>query len=65
MNTQYPWKGSVSLKVSPETATRLAIKVRIPNWALGTGKPSRIISIQLEISRDAESKWGIDRSYAS
>ena len=39
MDTRYPWDGKVSLKVSPEAVTRLAIKIRIPNWALGTENP--------------------------
>ena len=39
MDTKYPWDGKVSLKVSPEAATRLAIKIRIPDWALGTENP--------------------------
>lgn len=39
MDTRYPWNGKISLKVSPETATQLPIKVRIPNWALGKENP--------------------------
>lgn len=39
METQYPWNGTVRLKVSPEAAIRLPIKIRIPNWALGTENP--------------------------
>ena len=39
MDTKYPWDGKVSLKVTPESPTKLAIKVRIPNWALGQENP--------------------------
>jgi DUF1680 family protein len=39
MDTKYPWNGRVSLKVSPEKPTRLPIKMRIPNWALGKENP--------------------------
>ncbi|HMF70225.1 MAG TPA: beta-L-arabinofuranosidase domain-containing protein [Flavitalea sp.] len=39
MVTRYPWDGNVSLKVSPEAEAKLAVKVRIPNWATGKENP--------------------------
>jgi DUF1680 family protein len=35
METDYPWDGSVSLKIDPEIPVDLAIHIRIPGWALG------------------------------
>lgn len=39
MDTKYPWNGSVSLKVSPQSAVRVPVKIRIPGWAVGKENP--------------------------
>ena len=33
METGYPWEGSVSLKIDPETPVDFAMYIRIPGWA--------------------------------
>lgn len=37
--TEYPWKGSVSLTVTPQKATRFPLHIRIPGWAQGVENP--------------------------
>jgi DUF1680 family protein len=37
--TKYPWSGDIRLTVSPETAGRFTLKVRIPGWARGQAMP--------------------------
>ena len=32
--TEYPWKGQVSIKLEPETERKFAVHVRIPGWAM-------------------------------
>jgi len=49
MDTQYPWDGKISLKVIPETAVRLPIKIRIPNWALGKENPFDLYQSNLKM----------------
>ena len=39
MDTHYPWDGKISIRVSPESSTRLPVKLRIPGWALGQENP--------------------------
>lgn len=39
MATDYPWDGGINLQVSPESPIQLAIKVRIPSWAVGQENP--------------------------
>ena len=38
--TEYPWKGKVSIKVEPERNEMLTICVRIPGWAQNQAVPS-------------------------
>jgi uncharacterized protein len=45
--TEYPWKGEIKLRVTPEKAAALALMVRIPGWAQGRPLPS-------DLYRDAE-----------
>ena len=33
--TEYPWRGTVELTVSPKAPTRFAVALRIPGWARG------------------------------
>jgi len=35
METDYPWEGSVSLEIDPETPVEFALHIRIPGWARG------------------------------
>ncbi|KAA9036117.1 glycoside hydrolase family 127 protein [Ginsengibacter hankyongi] len=35
MDTDYPWEGSVSLEIDPETPVDIALHIRIPGWARG------------------------------
>jgi len=30
--TNYPWDGNVTITIEPETASRFAVRLRIPNW---------------------------------
>jgi uncharacterized protein len=40
--TQYPWDGRVSIRVTPDRARRLTVKVRIPRWVQGLPVPSEL-----------------------
>lgn len=37
--TNYPWDGKITIKVSPEKEQSFIIKLRIPSWAQGTPVP--------------------------
>jgi uncharacterized protein len=37
--TNYPWEGTVKIKVQPEKKLKFALYVRIPGWALGRPVP--------------------------
>lgn len=37
--TNYPWDGKITIKVSPEKEQSFTIKLRIPSWAQGTPVP--------------------------
>ena len=38
--TRYPWDGAVKMTVTPETARRFAVNLRIPGWARNEPVPS-------------------------
>ncbi len=38
--TRYPWDGAVRITVSPATARRFSVLVRVPGWARGEAVPS-------------------------
>lgn len=38
--TDYPWSGQITLKVSPEKPTRFTLRLRIPGWVEGQPVPS-------------------------
>jgi len=40
--SQYPWKGTIQLSVSPESARSFPLYVRIPGWARGETAPSNL-----------------------
>ncbi|MDP6523325.1 MAG: glycoside hydrolase family 127 protein [Kiritimatiellia bacterium] len=42
--TEYPWKGRVTITVEPETAFDFAMHVRIPGWVDGRPVPSDLYS---------------------
>ncbi|MGE4285472.1 MAG: glycoside hydrolase family 127 protein [Phycisphaerae bacterium] len=37
--TQYPWKGNITIELSPEKTGTFAVNVRVPGWALGAESP--------------------------
>ncbi|HEK85547.1 MAG TPA: glycoside hydrolase family 127 protein [Candidatus Aminicenantes bacterium] len=37
--TEYPWKGDIKIKISPEKAAEFSVYLRIPGWALGEAIP--------------------------
>ncbi len=37
--TNYPWDGTVNLRISPERKTKYKLKIRIPGWAQGKPVP--------------------------
>lgn len=39
-DTRYPWDGAVKMTLTPETARRFALNVRIPGWARNEPVPS-------------------------
>jgi DUF1680 family protein len=39
IETNYPWTGSVKVKVSPEKKVKFALNIRIPGWAVGKPVP--------------------------
>jgi DUF1680 family protein len=49
--TNYPWDGKIEIRVDPETNMTLAMKVRIPGWALGKPVPSDLYHY-LEVKPD-------------
>lgn len=38
--TDYPWKGDITIEVSPESSAQFDVMVRIPEWAQGQPLPS-------------------------
>lgn len=38
-HTEYPWKGSVSIRLTPAEPSEFTLKVRVPGWARGTENP--------------------------
>ncbi len=40
--TEYPWKGDIRIRVTPERPSNLTLMVRIPGWALGRPLPSSL-----------------------
>lgn len=37
--TEYPWKGTIQLRINPEQTKTFAVRVRIPGWATGVENP--------------------------
>lgn len=37
--TRYPWEGGVRLTVNPESASKFAVRIRIPGWSRGEVMP--------------------------
>jgi len=48
MSTNYPWDGKIVLQVSPESATQLAMIIRIPGWALGHENPLGLYNSRMD-----------------
>jgi len=48
MSTNYPWDGKIVLQVSPESATQLAMKLRIPGWASGHENPLGLYNSRMD-----------------
>jgi DUF1680 family protein len=42
MKTDYPWKGYVTLTMTPARKTRYALHLRIPGWARGVASPGSL-----------------------
>lgn len=40
--TDYPWKGRITLTVSPEKPVRFTLRIRIPGWVEGRPVPSNL-----------------------
>lgn len=39
METEYPWKGDVVVRVDPDKDAAFALRIRIPGWAQGKENP--------------------------
>jgi uncharacterized protein len=46
----YPWNGSLSFTVRPQSPLRMTIRVRIPGWARGQAIPSDLYSFEQDAS---------------
>lgn len=46
--TEYPWQGTVNLKLEPEKPTTFALKVRIPGWAKDQPVPGDLYRFSTE-----------------
>ncbi|MDD3079559.1 MAG: glycoside hydrolase family 127 protein [Paludibacter sp.] len=44
--TDYPWKGDVSITVSPKKKQQFTLMIRVPNWAVGKPVPSDLYQIE-------------------
>ncbi|WP_438481832.1 glycoside hydrolase family 127 protein [Oleiharenicola lentus] len=44
--TNYPWSGQITLKVSPEKPARFTVRVRIPSWVEGRPVPSDLYTYE-------------------
>lgn len=44
--TQYPWEGTVTMTVTPESPRSFALKIRIPGWALSRPVPGDLYSYE-------------------
>jgi hypothetical protein len=53
--TQYPWDGKVKLTVTPESARRFQVHVRIPGWARNEPVPSDLYRFTEQIGDAAAS----------
>ncbi|WP_183556816.1 glycoside hydrolase family 127 protein [Mucilaginibacter sp. SP1R1] len=42
----YPWNGSLSFDVAPETATAFALRIRIPGWVRAEAIPSNLYAFE-------------------
>jgi len=51
--TQYPWKGTVNIRVEPEKSDTFAIHVRIPGWAQNEAVPSNLYRFQKPVREKA------------
>ncbi len=40
--TNYPWEGSVRLRIDPETPQKFSLHIRIPGWARGEASPGAL-----------------------
>jgi len=50
--TQYPWKGTVSISVEPEKSDTFAIYVRIPGWAQNKCVPSDLYKFRKAVHEE-------------
>ncbi|MEY4868445.1 MAG: hypothetical protein RIT36_1344, partial [Bacteroidota bacterium] len=75
METGYPWEGSVSLKIDPETPVDFAMYIRIPGWAQNQllpgglyhyvdGEPNSGKSVLLKVNGSRISKINMVNGYA-
>ena len=48
MSSNYPWDGKIVLQVSPESATQLPVKIRIPGWAVGHENPFGLYNSKMD-----------------
>ncbi|MEK7257635.1 MAG: beta-L-arabinofuranosidase domain-containing protein, partial [Bacteroidota bacterium] len=47
--TNYPWDGSVLLKINPEKPHTMALRIRIPGWVMGDAAPLDLYHFKDEI----------------
>ncbi|MDR3693876.1 glycoside hydrolase family 127 protein [Mucilaginibacter sp.] len=52
----YPWNGSLSFKVDPESSSKFSLRVRIPGWSRSKAIPSDLYSFENKSSSKAEIK---------
>ncbi len=70
METAYPWKGDVSLSVSPDKKQAFGIRVRIPGW-LNEPTPGSLYAYSDKTANmpailinNAETKYQVEKGYA-
>lgn len=49
-DTEYPWKGSVTMTLEPAKAAEFALRIRIPGWATDKPVPTDLYSFTREAS---------------
>jgi len=46
--TEYPWKGKITLQIDPEKKSEFAMKIRVPGWAQGKENPYDLYTSDLK-----------------